>query len=122
MKMIFTLLAGATLAFASVSAQAAAPVQASCKLNSVGHKIQRVVHITFDNVHLTRDNPNVRSDLEQTPDLLNFLANNGVDSGNHHAPLISHTAHDITTALTGVYGAPAFQSPTVMGSSGQTAA
>jgi hypothetical protein len=23
-------------------------------------KIQRVVHITFDNVHLTRDSPNVR--------------------------------------------------------------
>jgi hypothetical protein len=105
MKMIFTLLAGAALATASVSAQAAAPVQASCKLNSVGHKIQRVVHITFDNVHLTRDNPNVPSDLEQMPNLLNFLQNNGVVSGNHHTPLISHTAHDITTALTGVYGA-----------------
>jgi hypothetical protein len=105
MKTIFALLAGAALAIASGSAQAAATVQASCKLNSVGHKIQRVVYITFDNVHLTRDNPNVPSDLEQMPNLLNFLQNNGVVSGNHHTPLISHTAHDIVTALTGVYGA-----------------
>src|SRR5215471_21824265 len=37
--------------------------------------------------------------------MLNFLQNNGVVSGNHHTPLISHTAHDIVTALTGVYGA-----------------
>ena len=103
--MIFTLLAGAALGIASVSAQAAAPVQASCKLKSVGNKIQRVVHITFDNVHLTRDNPNVPSDLEQGQYLLNFLQNNGVVSGNHHTALISHTAYDITTALTGVYGA-----------------
>jgi hypothetical protein len=98
-KMIFTLLTGATVGIASVSAYADAPVQASCKLKSVGNKIQRVVHITF----VTRDNRNVPSDLEQKP--LNFLQNNGVVSGNHHTPLISHTAYDITTALTGVYGA-----------------
>ena len=69
-----SLLAGATLATQSESAQAAAPLQSSCKLNSVGHKIQRVVHITFDNVHLTRDNPNVPSDLEQMLNLLNSPA------------------------------------------------
>ena len=28
----------------------------------------------------------------------------GTINGNHHTPLISHTAHDIVTALTGVYG------------------
>ena len=72
--------------------------------NSPGHKVKHVVHITFDNVHLRRDNPNVPSDLEQMPNLLNFLQDNGVVSGNHHTPLISHTAHDIVTALTGVYG------------------
>jgi hypothetical protein len=63
-----------------------------------------VINIVFDNVHLRRDNPNVPSDLEQMPNLLNFLQNNGTVNGNHHTPLISHTAHDIVTGLTGVYG------------------
>ena len=38
------------------------------------------------------------------PNLLNFIVNNGTINGNHHTPLISHTATDILTALTGVYG------------------
>ena len=91
------LLGGALIAAASTSAQA------SCQLNSPGGHIKHVVHITFDNVHLRRDNPNVPSDLELMPNLLNFLRQNGVVSGNHHTPLISHTADDIVTALTGVY-------------------
>jgi len=66
--------------------------------------IKRVVHITFDNVHLHRDDPNVPSDLEQMPSLLNFLAANGTVGGNHHMPLISHTATDILTVLSGLYG------------------
>ena len=98
------LLAGATLAMVSGSAEAAAPVQASCQLQSAGGQIKRVVFIIFDNVHLRRDNPNVPSDLEQMPNLLNFLQGKGVISGNHHTPLISHTADDILTGLTGVYG------------------
>lgn len=77
---------------------------AACRLNSPGGQIKHVVNIVFDNVHLRRDNPNVPSDLEQMPNLLNFLQANGTISGNHHTPLISHTAHDIVTALTGVYG------------------
>jgi hypothetical protein len=77
---------------------------AGCQLNSPGGQIKRVINIVFDNVHLRRDNPNVPSDLEQMPNLLNFLQNNGTISGNHHTPLISHTAHDIVTAMTGVYG------------------
>jgi len=77
---------------------------AACQLNSSGGRIKRVVNIVFDNVHLRRDNPNVPSDLEQMPNLLNFLQDNGTVNGNHHTPLISHTAHDIVTALTGVYG------------------
>ncbi len=83
------------------SAQSAS---AACHLNSPGGQIKHVVNIVFDNVHLRRDNPNVPSDLEQIPNLLNFLQTNGTISGNHHTPLISHTAHDIVTALTGVYG------------------
>ena len=77
---------------------------AACQLNSPGGQVKHVIYITFDNVHLRRDNPNVPSDLEQMPNLLNFIQNNGTISGNHHTPLISHTATDILTALTGVYG------------------
>jgi hypothetical protein len=98
------LLGGSVLAIAAGHAHAAAPLQASCQLHSAGNKINRVVLITFDNVHLRRDNPNVPSDLEQMPNLLNFLLENGIVSGNHHTPLISHTATDILTTLTGVYG------------------
>src|ERR1700681_3927069 len=77
---------------------------ATCQLNSPGGQIRSVVHLVFDNVHLRRDNPNVPSDLEQMPNLLNFIQSNGTISGNHHTPLISHTATDILTAQTGVYG------------------
>ncbi len=99
-----TLLAGAALAIISGSAEAAAPVQGSCHLQSPGNKIKRVVYLQFDNVHLRRDNPNVPSDLEQMPHLLNFLLENGTVSGNHYTPLISHTAQDIVSSLTGLYG------------------
>ena len=43
------------------------------------------------------------SDLEQMPNLLDALKR-GVVSGNHYTPLISHTATDLLTALTGLYG------------------
>lgn len=75
----------------------------SCSLNSANGQIQHIVYIQFDNVHFTRDNPNVPSDLEQMPNLLNFLENNGTLLTNHHTPLIAHTADDIITSLTGVY-------------------
>ena len=35
--------------------------------------------------------------------LLKFIENNGTLRTNHHTPLISHTADDIVTSLTGVY-------------------
>src|SRR2546422_10018635 len=76
----------------------------ACQLNSAGGKTQHVIYIQFDNTHFTRDNPNVPSDLEQMPHLLNFMENNGVVLTNHHTPLIAHTATDILTSLTGVYG------------------
>jgi len=38
------------------------------------------------------------------PHLLNFIEGNGTLLTDHHTPLISHTATDILTALTGVYG------------------
>jgi hypothetical protein len=74
-----------------------------CPLTAPGSAIQHVVYLQFDNVHFTRDNPNVPSDLEQMPHLLNFLEGSGVLHSNHHTPLISHTANDILTSLTGVY-------------------
>jgi hypothetical protein len=86
-------------------AQAAGqPDTARCQLGTREHPITHVVYLQFDNVHLRRDNPNVPSDLEQIPNLLNFLEQNGTMLTNHHTPLISHTAVDIVTALTGVYG------------------
>src|SRR5215469_6759449 len=77
-----------------------APPASPCQL---ANGIQHVIYMQFDNVHFLRDNPNVPSDLEQMPNLLNFLKQNGTLDVNHHTPLISHTANDIVTSLTGVY-------------------
>ena len=54
--------------------------------------IKHVIYIQFDNTHFRRDNPNVPSDLEQMPHLLNFIENNGTLLTNDHTALISHTA------------------------------
>ncbi len=75
-----------------------------CHLNSANGNIKHVIYVQFDNTHFTRDNPNVPSDLEQMPHLLNFITGNGTLLDNHHTPLIAHTADDILTSLTGVYG------------------
>lgn len=82
----------------------ASGAQAACQLNSAGGQIQHIVYLQFDNTHFYRNNPNVPSDLEQMPNLLNFLKNNGTLMTNHHTPLISHTATDILDSLTGLYG------------------
>jgi hypothetical protein len=74
-----------------------------CQLNSPTGKVQHVIDLTFDNVHFSRDNPNVPSDLEQMPNLLNFMTRNGSLLSQMHTPLIAHTADDILTTLTGVY-------------------
>ena len=57
----------------------------------------------FDNVHFLRDNPNVPSDLEQMPNLLNFIKDNGTLDTNDHTVLISHTGGGILSSLTGLY-------------------
>jgi len=75
----------------------------SCQLSPNG-QIEHVINIVFDNVHFSRDNPNVPSDLEQMPHLLNFLKNNGTVFSNTHTPLIAHTADDSLTIYTGLYG------------------
>jgi hypothetical protein len=82
------------------TATTAAPSQ-GCRL---GPGVQHVINIVFDNVHFFRDNPNVPSDLEQMPHLLNFLESNGTVFSNSHTPLIAHTADDSLTIYTGLYG------------------
>ena len=94
-------LAGLQLVHSHTNVRAAS---SGCLLNSAKGNIQHVIYIQFDNTHFTRDNPNVPSDLEQMPHLLNFIKSNGVLLTNHHTPLISHTATDILTSFTGVYG------------------
>jgi hypothetical protein len=74
-----------------------------CQLNSARGDIQHVIYIQFDNTHFLRDNPNVPSDLEQMPHLLNFIKGKGTLMKNDHTVLISHTATGILTSLTGVY-------------------
>src|SRR3954464_7546048 len=73
----------------------------SCHL---GNGVQHVINIVFDNVHFSRDNPNVPSDLEQMPHLLNFLKDNGTVFSNSHTPIIAHTADDSLSIYTGLYG------------------
>src|SRR5256712_10391487 len=90
------------IATAALPAQAAKP-SAGCQLNSANGAIKHVIALQFDNVHFRRDNPNVPSDIEQMPNLFNFLVPNGTVLNNHHTPLISHTGTDILTTLTGVY-------------------
>src|SRR6201993_5399083 len=90
---------GAAASTATTARTAAAAGSSRCHL---GHGIKHVVTLVFDNVHYFRDNPNVPSDLEQIPNLLNFFENNGTFLSNNHTPLIAHTADDILTTLTGL--------------------
>ncbi len=75
----------------------------SCQLKSPKGAIQHVIYVQFDNTHFRRDSPDVPSDLEQMPHLLNFIQDNGLLMSNDHTVLISHTATGILTSLTGVY-------------------
>jgi len=102
--------ASAALALSAVAAGAigststpVAKAAAGCDLQSAGDNIQHVIYVQFDNTHFLRDDPNVPSDLEQMPHLLNFIENNGTLLTNDHTALISHTATGILTSLTGVY-------------------
>jgi acid phosphatase len=79
-----------------------APAAAGCHLGNNG-KIKHVIYIQFDNTHFLRDRATVPSDLEQMPNLLNFIKNNGTLLANDHTILISHTAGGILSSLTGLY-------------------
>jgi hypothetical protein len=103
-------IAGTSFAATGSAAAAAAPAKAatvavdSSSTCHLGNGVKHVVQLTFDNVHFFRDNPNVPSDLEMMPNLLNFFENNGTFLSNSHTPLIAHTADDILTTNTGLYG------------------
>ncbi len=88
----------------AVPARPASGAAASCTLGNTASSVKHVIYIQFDNTHYTRDNPNVPSDLQQTPNLLNFITSNGTLISHEHTPLIAHTANDIVTSETGLYG------------------
>jgi hypothetical protein len=99
-------LAAGSIATPGAPIVAAAPTPSCQFLSPSGapSAIQHVIHIQFDNVHFRRDNPDVPSDLEQMPHLLNFIESNGTLLANEHTPLISHTAYDLLSGITGLYG------------------
>jgi len=96
------LLPASVAGITAVTASASKPVAATtgCQLSGA---VKHVIYLVFDNTHFTRDNPNVPSDLEQMPHLLNFLTSNGSLLTNDHTVLISHTAGGILSSLTGLY-------------------
>jgi hypothetical protein len=96
------LLGGATFGAATAVANAPVAGQSTCSLGPKG-AVKHVIYIQFDNTHLRQDTPNVPSDLEQMPNLLNFMKDNGTLLSNDHTILISHTAGGILSSLTGVY-------------------
>jgi hypothetical protein len=101
-------LAGTSMAATGAGAGAAkaarAAVAAGASSCHLGNGVKHVVNLVFDNVHYFRDNPNVPSDLQLLPNLLRFIEHNGTMMTNNHTPLIAHTANDILTNFTGLYG------------------
>jgi hypothetical protein len=105
MSVALAVSASTTVVAVSAPPAVAAPAQpAAPSTCDLGNGVSHVVQITFDNVHFFRDNPNVPSDLELMPHLLNFIEHNGTMLSNNHTPLIAHTADDLLTNYTGLYG------------------
>src|SRR5579872_2892556 len=91
------------IALAAVLPSSAVAADGTCRLAGPSGPVSHVIYLQFDNVHFRRDDPNVPSDLEQMPHLLRFLES-GTLLTNQHTPLVSHTADDLITSLTGLYG------------------
>jgi hypothetical protein len=98
------LVGGAAPGVALATGPAASRPQAPASSCHLAHGIKHVVQLGFDNVHFFRDNPNVPSDLQMMPNLLNFFEGNGTFLSNDHTPLIAHTGDDLLTTATGLYG------------------
>jgi len=92
-----------TAAVAGVTTHGAHSATAAASNCTLANGAKHVIYLQFDNTHYRRDNPNVASDLEQMPHLLNFLKDNGTLLTNDHTILISHTAGGILSSLTGLY-------------------
>src|SRR5215471_5573586 len=106
-KLLITTTVAGLLALGGAAAPTAAlarPADTPAPVCQLGNGVKHVIQITFDNVHFFRDNPNVPSDLQLMPNLLQFIENNGTLLSNNHTPLIAHTADDILTTFTGLYG------------------
>jgi hypothetical protein len=99
-----TLVVPAAAAAPAGSGQAVGSTTSTCALGASGSAVKHVIYIQLDNVHYTPDQPNVPSDLEQMPDLLHFITGSGTLISREHTPLIAHTADDIVTSETGLYG------------------
>ena len=104
------LVAGVTIALLAVNAMFVTPILAKHDTGvsatpgcNLGNGVKHVVFIDFDNTHFARDIPNVPSDLEQMPHLLNFIKDNGTLIQKQYTILISHTAGGIISTLTGLY-------------------
>jgi hypothetical protein len=95
--------ASASASHAGAAVGAAAGAVRQCSLGPTG-SIKHVIYIQFDNVHYNRDNPGVPSDLQQMPNLLRFITGQGTLITHEHTPLIAHTADDIVTSESGLYG------------------
>lgn len=96
--------AAVAVALGASSTKASASAAGPASTCNLANGIKHVIEVTFDNVHFNRDNPNVLSDLEQMPALENFITSNGTMLSNNHTPMIAHTADDILTNLSGLYG------------------
>ncbi len=99
-------LTAACAALAVVAGTVTAPARSAARDSTgctLANGIQHVVYLQFDNTHYRRDRPNVASDLEQMPHLLDFLKSNGTLFTNDHTVLISHTSNGILSTLTGLY-------------------
>jgi hypothetical protein len=101
---VVALAAAVLAALAGVGVGGGGTAKADASSCQLGNGVKHVINIVFDNVHFFRDNKNVPSDLEQMPNLLNFLESNGTVFSNTHTPLIAHTADDSLSIYTGLYG------------------
>ena len=102
--LVVVLASGVTTAQIAANAAAGPAAGTTCVMHADGGTVSHVVWVQFDNVHLLRDNPNVPSDLEQMPHLLQFMEQNGALLSQQHTPLIAHTADDLVTSMSGLYG------------------
>ena len=82
------LLSASIAGMTAVGVAAAKPSQAVAGCQLSNGPVKHVIYLVFDNTHFMRDNPNVPSDLEQMPHLLNFLTSNGTLLTNWQAATV----------------------------------